>query len=221
LLMPVLSRWRLTTTSQYRVALAGTDDRRVDAALNYLRWDARGYGQRRLEQLASLADHPRAAALRDAVARVRAMPNRRTPLPVDNTEAIATLPVFPAGRELDAALRLFLTAPETGVPGGMSGRCNAAGGCAGLYVDLDGDAREEFVLLLPNVVWVYRLGAAGWQQAGNAQIPGGTGREELIEALRAGDFGTQARTRRDLRIGTRVLEWSMLPANPGGSRPQP
>jgi hypothetical protein len=221
LLTPVLSPWRLAAASQYRVALAGTDDRRVDAALSYLRWDARSYGHRRLEQLASLADHPRAAALREAVARVRAMPNRRTPLPVDNTEAIATLPVFPAGRELDAALRKVLTAPETGVPGGMSGRCMAVGGCAGLYVDLDGDTREEFVLLLPNVAWVYRLGAAGWQQVGNAQIPGGTPREELIEALRAGDFGTQARLWRDLRIGTRVLGWLMLPANPPGSRPRP
>jgi hypothetical protein len=214
MLTPVLSPWRLSAASQYRVALAaGADDKLRDGSLRYLRFDGGNYGRVRLARLAGIEDHPRAGELRAAAKRMQGMQNSWDPQPLDPDKVLAALQVFPAGRELDPALRAVLgtTAPAAGKPAmsAVPAVCTIGNNrCAGLYIDLDADGREEFVLLMPHVTQVFRHAADTWTHV--ADGPGtaapGMDRDRLLGALQRGEVGTQPPQWPDLRIGERSID---------------
>jgi hypothetical protein len=80
--------------------------------------------------------------------------------------------------------------------------------CAGLYIDLDADGNEEFVLLMPHVTQVFRHAGDSWTHV--ADGPGtaapGMDRDRLLGALQRGEVGTQPPQWPDLRIGERRID---------------
>lgn len=225
MLTPVLSPWRLSAGSQYRVALSAEDDKLRDGALRYLRFDAGNLGRRHLARLAVIEDHPRAAQLRAAAQRIQQMENPWEPQPVDSDKALATLKVFPAGRELDPSLRTILATAGAGAGRRASplGACLLPDiRCAGLYLDLDADGTEEFVLLQSFDMQVFQHTGETWAHVadGVATMATGVEGDRLIQALERGEFAIQPPRWPDLRIGERVIELRALPqpARPAGPR---
>lgn len=228
MLTPVLSPWRLTAASQYRVALAAEDAKLRDGALQYLRFNAGREGLTRLARVASIDNHPRAAQLRAAAQRIQEAQFPWEPVPADPEQTLATLPVFPAGRQIDAALQAVLAATPAEVGNTLSPLtlCDMnKAGCAGLFIDLDGDGSEEFVLAWTYMVQVFQRTGDDWQRiadGGNAipttrKLP--TERDGLVGALERGDYNVQAPRWPDLRIGDRVIR--LRPLEPREPLEQP
>jgi hypothetical protein len=150
-LTPVLSPYRLAASSQYAQALRGSSA--TDSGgpwkltpFQYLRFDAGGYGRGRLQQLAHLENAPNAAGIRELAQHALAQQNAWTAQPqrTDLEPLVKAMPVFPAGRALDAQLTTAVVAelqkPENSLLRNANHR-------SGLYIDLRGDGVEEFVLL--------------------------------------------------------------------------
>lgn len=201
---PALSPLRLSAASQRQRILDNTGD--VEAAYRYLRFHAGRYGSSALDELANLRDHPRSDEIRAAVARWRAVGAAgQAPLRSSAAEQLAKLEVFPGGRTLDPDLQAFLSGNPSAKYLFERGGCSGDGiaNCFGLYVDLDGDGREEFVVLSPSQTNVYVKTDVQWQFGVGAR---GIGKGDRIKAaLSAGDFGPQAHRWRSLRIGRTVI----------------
>lgn len=216
MLTPLLSPWRLAANSQHRVALESTDEGRSLDAMRYLRFEAGGYGTSRLEQLGELADHPQAALLRDQVRRVLAMQRRWDQLPVDPVAWLERLALHPAGRTVDDALRGTLTdtaADDRQAQPGLA--CAVAQDrCAGLFIDLDADGSDEFVVLARGSSFIYGQRDGGWQLRGRAASGGLNDRawQDVLESLGQGSYGTVPPQWQDLRIGELTLEINSVPA---------
>jgi hypothetical protein len=152
-LTPVLSPYRLAANSQYAQALGGSSA--TDSGgpwrltpFQYLRFDAGRYGRERLKQLAELQNAPNAAGIRELAQHALAQQNAwaNEPPRTDLEPLVKAMPVYPAGRALDAQLAATLVA-ELQKPENSLLRNAPRRSFAGLYVDLRGDGVEEFVLL--------------------------------------------------------------------------
>jgi hypothetical protein len=216
-LTPLLSPYRLAAASQYDRIIEGRAD---SAAAPYqndsyrsLRFSMGRYGRERLEQLAALQDHPEAEAIRER-ASVALAANEYWAAPV-NALDLDRLQVFPVGRTLDEGLRTVLgpVAGSRASQGEFFPGCTVPDApCAGLYIDLNADGSEEFLLFSPYLAWVFRREGEGWQRDTTASLSVGGEMQPLLNALAAGDFGTEASRYRDLRIGDRVLEIFSAPS---------
>jgi hypothetical protein len=130
--------------------------------------------------------------------------------PVDPAKALAALQLFPAGSELDPALRALLEKPDpvTGRTVGMLAVCiQGENRCAGLHIDLDADGTQEFVLLLPYVTQVFQRIDGSWRHmaTSNTPIPPAE-RKQMIDALQRGQFAVQPPRWPSLRIGEQVID---------------
>ncbi len=72
---PFFNPWAMSANSQYRL-LADGKIAAKDFDFAYLRFQLGRYGEKTLDDLASLSDHPEAQAIRDGVARARAAKSR-------------------------------------------------------------------------------------------------------------------------------------------------
>lgn len=218
MLTPALSPPRLAAASQYRVALETADTTRRRDALRYLRFDAGHYGIRRLEQLAAITDHPRATVLRAAATEAQKLENRWEWQPeVSAEQLLSELPVFPEGRVIDAELRASLlgdaTLPRATVGSALLLCGRTASRCAGLFIDLDADGVDEFVVVQPYASDVFAHTPEGWRQQASAGAALGRAidHDDLITALERGEVRTQAPRWPNLVIGGQVLELHDIP----------
>ncbi len=171
---PALSPYRLAADSQFRLILAGKDEHPRSrypgqTSFVYLRFHAGQYGRRKLEQLASLQNHPDAGRIRElaALALKQTYPWEFRPN-LDAARQVALLEIYPRGHTLDAALAKRLAADwsSSGPPFlFMPGNINAT---AGVFADLDGDGVEEFILLGAAGGPVYRNSSGQWIPVGRA-----------------------------------------------------
>jgi hypothetical protein len=203
---PLLSPLRLSAASQKARILAGSGD--MDGAYRYLRFRAGRYGLSALDELSDLRD-PRFQEIREAAIRWRAQPSDVARLPPSEAtlaERLTGLSIFPAGRTLDADLQSFLGDEKNAAQMLRSPLCSPGSRtpCFGLYVDLDGDGQDEFVLLSSFRILVYTRGAGSWRFGSSAVRP--VPYKGLEDALEAGDYGPQAHRWRNLRIGKQVIE---------------
>jgi hypothetical protein len=198
---PLLSPYRLAADSQlslilegrYREAEAsphdyadrevppGSYDHPVGPPFTYLLMHCGEYGRRRLQQLASLRNHPRAEAIREAAAAalereatLAAMLKQAELRPaerhVDSPPRVADLTLYPSGRTLDPQLASELAADWAAAA--RDGRFPLEGKEAvGIFADLDGDGVEEFVLLGVYGGPVYQKRSARWEYVGLIQPP--------------------------------------------------
>jgi hypothetical protein len=191
---PVLDLKRIAVRSQVAGAGGKLDSR-------YLRHDAGRHGILALQALAASGAPDVAEQARGALAEA----NQRKPGPFptgDRAHFLSRIEVYPRGRLLpeDLAERLFavyktnrwhLPCVDQGPP------------CAALLVDLDGDAREEAVVMEPPWGWVYARGTEGWTRVGrlaagrSPQPP-----EALRKALAEHQWRTTPPTYLGLEIGT-------------------
>lgn len=228
-LTPVLSPYRLSANSQYNRILSEKESGGADTsarqgpsrdAYRALRFDMGRFGRDRLQQLSELQEHPAAerirARARDTLALSGKMAEARSAMRVD----VDRLRVFPAGRSLDAGLRALLTAaaPDKGqpsfVPAGIAGCSESDDPCFGLYIDLDRNSTEEFVLFNrygPTYVFANDMGL--WARAASFTFGADEHERRAIQdALDEGNFGAQDSRFQDLRIGERIFQFSPNPS---------
>jgi hypothetical protein len=210
-LTPLLSPYRIAANSQLRRILdkpLEESPSRFAAAtpLTYLRFDSGKYGRDALKQLSEIQNHPRADEIRRAASATIALKNRwqHTP-PVDLDAAIAQLPVFPAGRSLDATLIQVLKKTCGPGDGAYSWEWQPTGKRAGLFVDLNGDGVDEFVLLDVNGGSVYSPRNADWLCVGRLYprwpVQASRSWPEVLEHLRRQEVNAKLPIWRDLFIG--------------------
>jgi hypothetical protein len=222
---PLLSPYRLAANSQFRrvqekglgavEAHENTRGNRVvfeqNSPLHYLRFGAGQYGRMKLKNLADSYGGADAAEIRRLAAAMLEKKNpwedqARPQIP----DRLDRLPVFPPGRTLDPKLTELLIS-DLRRPGSYLNVQGPSGeGAAGVYVDLNNDGIDEFVLLTPFRgrayanrlgVWVY-LGDVSLMSAdpANMAFPGPA--QDLIDQLSRGNLSTRLSKWSDLIVGT-------------------
>jgi hypothetical protein len=203
-LTPVLSPYRIAANSQYAMVLAESTDsgnatlydgRR--SPLSYLRFDAGKYGRKHLEELSRIENHPRASGIRREATAELARQRRYGGPQYDSAAFVADLVVQPSGRTLDPALT-ELAATDASAGGAFSGD---AGTGAGIFVDLNMDRTEEFVLLIPGRAMVYGIEGGSWRRIGTMTPGIRTEADQTISRVRDGDFTVEASAWNDLVVG--------------------
>jgi hypothetical protein len=222
---PLLSPHRLAANSQFRrvqekglgavEAHENTRSNRVvfeqNSPLHYLRFGAGQYGRMKLKTLADSYGGADAAEIRRLAAAMLEKKNpwedqARPQIP----DRLDRLPVFPSGRTLDPKLTELLIS-DLRRPGSYLNLQGPFGeGAAGVYIDLNNDGIDEFVLLTPFRgrayanrlgVWVY-LGDVSLMSAdpSNMAFPGPA--QDLIDQLSRGNLSTRPSKWSDLIVGT-------------------
>jgi hypothetical protein len=206
-LTPLLSPYRLTANSQYRRAIADTGEPNIerpawlDDSYRTLRFSAGAYGSAKLEALASLKDGPRAAQIRElATEALHPEFGRYGRRPTDYATAVAKLAVYPSGRTLDAELR---TAIEAALKDSNNYAYFAQGvGASGLFVDLNADGTEEFVLTTYFKGLVFQK-TDTWSHVADAEGSQACKLIGIEAQLASGHFGTRPSEWADLVIDER------------------
>jgi hypothetical protein len=211
-LTPLLSPYRLAADSQYERAIhwSGNSDHPHDeqrlalvTPFHYLRFDAGSYGQARLHLLADPTNADVAPAIRELAAAALAQETPWVRAPIRNAESIlSTLPIYPAGRKIEPALNELLRG-ELERPTGNYPRLADRDLRAGLYVDLNEDGAEEFLLLWSTGASVYQNSSGSWRAAGTMSAAGMPS-EDLLRLLSSGTFSTRRPRWDELLIGQRV-----------------
>jgi len=218
-LTPVLSPYRIAANSQYRAALKGVSEEEHEdwrlGPFRYLRFEVGQYGLEKLKALAALTQGSNSEEIREAAHAALAQTDEWSPrLPVNGEKIVEALVIYPTGRSLDPALRDRLQADLKDAHSELASYARTAPR-SGLYVDLDGDGTDEFVLL-GGFAYVYRNTGSGWAGVGSASLATGLDKDEkaLLDeetrALRAGDIALQPRRWRDLKVGSMIYRSSEL-----------
>jgi hypothetical protein len=149
-LTPLLSPYRLAADSQYRFILEGhfkTSDPVLqrNSPFHYLRFDAGRYGRSQLKQLAELQNHPNAEHIRLLAAEASKLKSPWGVVPpIERDALLSRLVIYPTGMTLDSDLSSKLS-----VEWNKTFRYSQSSDqpIAGIFVDLNGDGVDEFVLL--------------------------------------------------------------------------
>ncbi|MDR2875923.1 MAG: DUF4153 domain-containing protein [Methylobacillus sp.] len=227
MMTPILSPHRLAAESQYNRILAGPfDESWINSGrtpFSTLRYDTGSYGQRKLEELAQLKDHPDAERIRKLATDDPRVFEAWSPNADANGVALAKLRIYPQGRTLDAELtkKLGDDFADGSYPLGMVGPDDIIQGknVVGIFANLHGDGSdvEDFVLLLPDVRYrnglVYRKEADGWRRMGAVTITDPTDdkftrlpnndadQKDILARLEKGELSVREQEWKDLWIG--------------------
>jgi hypothetical protein len=175
---PVLSPYRLAANSQFQLVrekgLAVEEDKRAaqysyarNTPLHYLRFDCGRYGLIKLQELADLQNGRDAEGVRRVAKALLAQKIRWQPVPATDIRAdLAKLHVYPVGRSLDKDLIDALIKDLENKNSGF-GYQAIAGATAGIFIDLNADKVEEFVLLTKERGLVYERQTSRWILVGN------------------------------------------------------
>jgi Domain of unknown function (DUF4153) len=207
-LTPLLSPYRLAADSQYhriqRMGLAGSASSgfHAESPMHYLRFDTGRYGMERLEQLAQGAAVVDAATVRSEAAAMlaRQLPWESVPAAVDAASRLSEMPIYPTGRHLDQPLTAVLLA-DLAKPERRFLLNPISNIVAGLFVDLNGDNSDEFVLLLPYQAIAYEKRDGNWVLIGI--MLSGRPAGDLAADVAAGHVTVSPPKWNDLMIGTR------------------
>jgi hypothetical protein len=211
-LTPVLSPYRLAAASQYRRALAApssadTEGPRGETPFHYLRFDSGGYGRARLRHLTQLKDGPNAARVRELAAAALAQQSPWQGEPrLDVEQLVKALPVYPAGRSLQAPLSAALVAELHRPENSLVYQSATRHSLAGLYVDLNGDGTDEFVLLSGGVGdgLLFESHAGEWRLAGNIRTRWAAGAwPGVLADLDKGNLAARPSPWKNLWVGAR------------------
>ena len=200
-LTPVLSPYRIAANSQFAMALAegepssSTTGPYGSAHMTYLRFESGKYGRDRLEELSRIEGHPRAAQLRRQATAALTRELRWQPPPLEGS-AFASIAVHPPGRTLDSELIEILVADRRYI-----GQRFDPTTMAGLFVDLDNDQVEEFVLFEGARAVVYRSASGTWRRIGEMASDGYDNPQTVVARVRRGAVRTEPSLWQDLFIG--------------------
>jgi len=212
-LTPLLSPYRLAADSQFKIAQrpASVATNAWNSPFHYLRFDSGRYGRQRLQQLAGLqgADNERIRShAQDSLAQQNSWVNNTS---IDAPELLATLQIYPAGRTLDAKLVAEIAADLRKPENAFLFQRTSEQGVAGIFIDLNGDDAQDFVLLGSLGGVAYENTAAGeWTLVGrfHANSVKAGPWSSVVSDLKAGNYTAQPQRWRDLSIGTRRFRFS-------------
>lgn len=206
-LTPLLSPYRLSANSQYRMAMntiaANTDTKRAgENPFHYLRFNAGRYGQQKLQELADLQNHPQAESIRAMAKAAQAQTNKwndRVPAKVETT--VDQMAIYPTGRKLDADLQVILVSDLKKSTVDYSLKNATHDEVVGVFSDLNDDGIDEFVLQSRYSGLVYQRQSEKWVQIAkthskNSQGCCAIGKEKLVD----GDFSAALPEWKDLII---------------------
>jgi hypothetical protein len=203
-LTPVLSPYRLAANSQAERALQPLATTEAgyhrNTPFEYLRFSTGSYGRARLIELTSLQDHPRAEEINSAARLALASKGRSYESEkVDPRPALAAMPIYPEMRSLEPELLATMAADlEVWNDELHFNRSEVA--LHGLYLDMNDDGIEEFVLLAPSQGVLYtRSASARWSKVGKMQSIAET--VDLRAAIKAGQVKTTLPRWRELEVG--------------------
>jgi hypothetical protein len=128
--------------------------------MEYLRFDAGNYGRARLDELSRIEDGQRSVLIRTAAKSLLASKNRYDARQIDRSAQLANMIVRPAGRALDPQLSELLKKELT-----ESNSRTPNGRVVGVFIDLNNDQTEEFVLLPGGTAILYGYDGA-WKRVG-------------------------------------------------------
>lgn len=177
-LTPVLSPYRLAANSQFEMVrdkgLAVEEDNHTNrynsasnTPLHYLRFDSGRYGQDRLRELAESQTGKDATGVRLIANRLLAQKARWEPPEAGNMRAdLAKMPVYPGGSVLDEEL-VETISKDLEKPDRRFAFRGLGDKAVGIYVDLNADGTDEFVILTKDSGVVYERQAGRWVPAGN------------------------------------------------------
>ena len=207
-LTPILSPYRLAAASQYRRVLAGELDGvgkpgREDSPMHYLRFGSGAYGRHRLEELAHLQDHADAARIRESANAALKSKNPWQPIEWRSSEdLLSRLKLYPAGKSLDAGLAQRLRADFGTAASNENCLVDPARQLTGLFVDLNRDGVDEFILFNVCSPRVYQRLNGSWRQVAHANDRTGPADPTPVESdIANGDVSTRAPLWQDLWIG--------------------
>ncbi len=212
-LTPVLSPYRLAADSQLAMVLAdpgGTTAepeyyyRASASPTTYLRFQAGKYGRDRLEQLSRIENHPRAEDIRREAKAALERKNPWEPARSDSATFLASIVTQPSGRTLDPQLAELADAERLHSPYWNDGK-----NMAGLFVDLNHDGTEEFVLMTQNFAVVFSRAGSGWRRVEQMSIYRSESRDDVVARVGAGDFRVESSQWDDLVVGGR--RYRLLP----------
>lgn len=205
-LTPVLSPYRISANSQFRLAqepprAQKPGQRGYDTPLHYLRFGSGQYGAAKLRELAKLENHPRAAEIREAAAAMIAQQQRWQPaIPANLKQRLGEITVYPPGRAIDALLLQRLEAdlknPQLGCP-----RLDEDTALGGVFADLNADQVDEFVLVVSAQACVYGLKSGEWHGLGTLRSGSSASGSELAAQIAAGNVRVEEPVWRELIIG--------------------
>jgi hypothetical protein len=216
LLTPLASPYRLAASSQARRLAVISNDEERESALRYLRFDAGRYGIRQLEKFVAAKSNPQAIKL-GAEARVALELENKwgSPARIIESDALRSIQAFPAGREVEPALRSAIRSALRGRRLEFDSASPAQASL--LFVDLNGDEVEEAIFLAEGSWGLFAPRAHGWSVIGWHTMDCRDGRVQrlavgnhpacddlakLRQPLAAGDYHLVDPKWRDLRIGT-------------------
>jgi hypothetical protein len=213
-LTPALSPYRIAANSQARLAKSlqrsapeapaneqFTQVRRRSAPMTYLRFDAGRYGLERLREIAQLKDGANDSPLASEAKRLLATEERWETPAQNMQETLAKLTTYPRNTVVDEKLLQILREDVASAAHGFV-LYNVAHP-AGLFVDLNGDGANEFVLLGNSQGVAYRKEGEQWKYMGMLSPFKYEAAPDLTPQLESGDFAAEVPTWRELRIGTR------------------
>lgn len=220
-LTPVLSPYRLAANSQFRRAQLPLQPPAEDEApryrnrwqstpFDYLRFDAGRYGLERLQALAALESGPDAARISKAArSALEAQHRGESIAPIDPDAFVLGVRLFPEGRSMDTGLQdaLKQIAQTRG-----EGFAMVDSGVAGVFVDLDDDGVEEFIMLNQYGGVTLSLRKDRWEKVG--RFYGGyddAAWKSLLREFESGRFEAVAPQWKDLQIGGRRVR--VVPEN--------
>jgi hypothetical protein len=217
-LTPVLSPARLAANSQFEMALRQPFAYSEEGGFgrtpfSYLRFEAGTYGIERLKQLAAVQNHPQAQQIRSLaaaeLAQTRSWHTADLPSPENLRKGLADIPIYPAGRTLDPALVDAVVAHQRAAGNGFANPPCTHDTSAGIFIDLNGDNVDEFILLRQYGGSAFEDRNGTWVFVGNVsgQKPAATWRQTQDE-LSKGNFTAVLPRWRTLSVGGRSYNLS-------------
>jgi len=215
-LTPLVSPYRLAANSQYQLILhagyaAVMQARSGETPFAYLASQSGNYGRRKLQRLATLQGRADAGQIRDLAAQAlkQIYPWQLSVSPADSRAVVAKLPLYPTGRTLDADLSQRLAADWSRY-NPLVGPANVAQTTAGVFIDLDGDGVDEFVLLSAGGGPVYQNHRGHWGYVGRLYPDGMTASwPALVKELSGGSITAVVPPWKNLALGDH--RYRMLP----------
>lgn len=204
---PVLSPYRLAANSQFDFALDYEQKQGANGystPFHYLRFNAGQYGLERLRELAAVEGHPRAESVRLVASEMLKRKEPWQPIPQANAEQwLAQIVLYPANATIDDDLkRILMSDPRSGDP--LRNMPTDAQKVAGVFIDLDGDQDEDFVLIASPSAVLYERREEQWQFSATLETPHLGELKDLHERIRNGEVSAESPRWKELRIGKHV-----------------
>ncbi len=207
-LTPILSPYRLAANSQFIKIQHLTIDEELknfgtESPFQYLRFHAGGYGMTRLQQLASMPVASGSEWIKKQAQAVLVQKNLWPAAePADLPKLIDELAVYPAGRHIKYTLRSQLLTDMIKNDYRFYFFTQNTEVAAGVFVDLNNDHIDEFLLLTPSHGIVYEKDNNEWKFVGQVNLNTKEKSQSSFKSdLSQGRISATAPEWNDLKIG--------------------